>query len=342
MWRRILVGLAVVAAASAIAGGALAATGSSAPAHARRARTASTHALCGSTKTAPKVKHVVVIFMENNSYGSIYHSPSAPYINSLIGSCGLATNYHNITHPSLPEYVAATTGASLAQLAPFLSDCTPSATCEWTGNNIFNQLNAKGRGWKGYADAMPTNCGKANSGQYAPRHNPAVYDTDLSNCAKDDVPLGTTSNSPLLKNFSSESTAPAYAWITPDLCDDMHGNTGCPTGAALIQRGDSFLKTWITKLASTPVYKKHDTVIFLTWDEGEGGSYAAGENCANNTTDVSCHVLMIVIGPSVKPGKRVGTLFNHWSLLKSSEQLLGLGQLDQAASAASMVKAFNL
>jgi phosphatidylinositol-3-phosphatase len=340
MWRRISVGLAVIAGASAVAGGALAATGVSARTHAGRARVAGTSGLCGLTTTAPKIKHVVVIFMENYSYESIMDSTSTPYIHSLASSCGLATNYHNITHPSLPEYIAATTGASLTQLTPFLPDCTPSATCEWTQNDIFDQLNVQGRAWKGYAESMPGNCSKSNSGLYAPRHNPAVYDTDLTNCAQRDVPLGKTSDSPLLKNFSSEKTAPAFAWITPNLCDDMHGISGCPSN--LLKTGDTWLSQWIPKLTSTAVYKKHDTVIFLTWDEGEGGSYATGENCATHTTDQSCHVVMIVIGPSVKKGKKVGTLFNHYSLLKSAETLLGLPKLGQAASAASMIKPFNL
>jgi phosphatidylinositol-3-phosphatase len=338
MRRKVLVGLAVLAGASAVTGGALATTGHVARTGAVPARAAGTRGLCGLTKTAVKVKHVVVIFMENNSYKTIMSSSSTPYIHSLAGACGLATNYHNITHPSLPEYIAATSGLSRAQLAPFLPDCTPSPACEWAGNNIFQQLNMKGRGWKGYAESMPAKCSRANYGFYAPRHNPAVYYTDLTNCAQRDIPLGTTTSSPLLKNFSKERTAPAYAWITPNLCDDMHGTSGCPKN--LLKTGDSWLSHWIPKLASSNVYKKHDTVIFLTWDEGEPGT--SGENCATNTTDPGCRVVMIPIAPSVKKGKRVRTLFNHYSLLKSSEDLLGLPELGQAAKAKSMVRAFNL
>jgi phospholipase C len=334
------VGLLVLAGVSVTACGALAASGGSARTRARQAQVASTRGLCGLTTTAPKVKHVVVIFMENNSYNTIMGSSSTPYIHRLAHSCGLATNYHNITHPSLPEYIAATTGASYAQLAPFLPDCTPSIGCEWRGDNIFNQLNGQHRSWKSYAESMPSRCGKADAGYYAPRHNPAVYYPDLANCGKNDVPLGTTSNSPLLKNFSRERTAPAYAWITPNLCSDMHGTSGCPSN--LLKTGDNWLSHWIPKLRSTAVYKKHDTVIFLAWDEGEGGNGYTGENCSQYPHDVSCHVVMIVIGPSVKRGRRVGRLFNHYSLLKSSEILLGLPQLDQAASAKSMVRAFNL
>ena len=44
----------------------------------------------------------------------------------------------------------------------------------------------------------------------------------------------------------------------------------------------------------------------------------------------------------VKAGTKAATLFNHFSLLATTEQLLGLGRLGQAASASTMTKAFNL
>ncbi len=299
--------------------------------------------MCGLRSSAGTYKHVIVIFEENNSYGSIYKSSSAPYINSVINQCGLATNYHNITHPSLPNYLAATTGATLAQLHAYdtgpTADCSPSATCEWKGNNIFEELNLRHRRWRGYAESMPSPCYKANQGAYAPRHNPAVYDTDLSNCATNDVPLGTTSSSRLLSDFASPSKAPAYATLTPNLCDDMHGIGTCPSGS-LITAGDNWLKLWLPKITKTPVYKAGQTAIFIVWDEGEPGTDA--EACATNTTDQSCHVVAIVVAPSVKRGKKVATRFNHYSLLKSSEDLLGLPEIGSAKTATSMVKAFGL
>jgi hypothetical protein len=57
---------------------------------------------------------------------------------------------------------------------------------------------------------------------------------------------------------------------------------------------------------------------------------------------VSCHIPALVISPSTKAGTRSGTLFNHFSLLATAEQLLGLAKLGQAASATTMTKAFNL
>jgi arylsulfatase A-like enzyme len=67
---------------------------------------------------------------------------------------------------------------------------------------------------------------------------------------------------------------------------------------------------------------------------GSGGT--KGEQCYNNTTDQSCHVPAIVIAPSVEAGTVVSTQFSHYSLLKTADQLLGLGQLGQTSSASSM------
>jgi phosphatidylinositol-3-phosphatase len=339
MSRRIVVGPVVVSVVLTLLGvGLTAAQGRAGRSPGARAASS---AMCGTLTTAPKYKHVIVLYMENESFNTIQASSSTPYIHGLEHSCGLATNYHNITHPSLPEYMATTFGGSLAQLTPFLPDCTPSAACESTSNNIFKQLNTGTRTWKAYSESMPSNCDRANAGLYAARHNPAVYYTDLSGtCGTRDVPLGTTSSSALLKNFSSETTAPAFATVTPNLCDDMHGITGCP--ANLLLTGDNFLKAWVPKITSTAVYQKHDTVLFIVWDEGEGGSYKSGENCATNTTDVSCHVVFIAIAPSVKLGARATTLLNHYSLLRASEDLLGLPELDQAKTANSLLKPFNL
>ena len=293
--------------------------------------------VCGSVTTAPTYKHVILILEENNAYGNIVGSSSAPYINRVISFCGLATNYHNITHPSLPNYIGLTDGGSLATLQPFLGDCTPSANCESTSGNIFRQATFKG-GYKAYAESMPTPCDTANAGFYAPKHNPAVYYTDLTNCASQDVPLGTVGNSPLLQDFSSEATAPAFAFVTPNLCNDMHGAKGCPSN--LILTGDNWLKSWLPRITSSPVYAGGDTAIFIVWDEGEPGT--RGENCATHLTDESCHVPAIVVAPSVKRGAQVSTQFTHYSLLKTAEDLLGLPELGLARSATSMLSGFNL
>ena len=139
---------------------------------------------CGTLATAPSYRHVVWIWMENNSYNSIIGSSQAPYINSLARKCGLATNYHNIGHPSLPNYVSATSGLGYRAIARFDGDCSPVPGCVTSAPSIFGQ----GETWKAYEESMPSNCYKTNSGQYAVRHNPPPYFTTLRGCRTSDVP----------------------------------------------------------------------------------------------------------------------------------------------------------
>jgi phosphatidylinositol-3-phosphatase len=173
---------------------------------------------------------------------------------------------------------------------------------------------------------MPSNCAPANSGEYAVRHNPPPYYTTLSGCATFDVPY------PQLASDLAGNTLPAFSFITPNLIDDMHDGT--------IPDGDTWLANNLPTILNSSAYQSGSTAVFITWDEGTGGK--SGEDCAANTTDESCHVATIVISPSTPAGSTSGTLFNHYSLLATTEQLLGLPALGLAASNPTMTSAFNL
>jgi phospholipase C len=259
--------------------------------------------------------------MENHSYSSIVGSPQAPYINSLATSCGLATNYHNITHPSLPNYIGATSGLPLAALLPFVPDCDPSATCSTGAQSIFGQADS----WKAYQESMPSNCAKANSGQYAVRHNPPPYYTTLTGCSTFDVPYTQ------LATDLANASLPAFSFVTPNLINDMHDGT--------IAQGDTWLSQNLPQVFNSKAYQHGDVALFLTWDEGQGYTSV---DCRTNTTDESCHVATIVVSPSTAPGTRSPTLFNHYSMLRTTEELLNKPYLGEAAGATSMRSAFKL
>ena len=85
---------------------------------------------CGTASlSSVNYTHVIWIWMENHSYGTVIGSPQAPYLNGLATKCGLATNYHNISPPSLPNYVGATSGLGYAALQKFTPDCSPAKAC---------------------------------------------------------------------------------------------------------------------------------------------------------------------------------------------------------------------
>jgi hypothetical protein len=248
---------------------------------------------CGSVAVPPAYRHVVWIWMENHSYGDIIgNKAQAPYLNALASECGLATNYHNVSHPSLPNYLAATSGSGRDGL-PFLSwlDCGPSVACDTSAASIFGQ----GETWKAYQESMPSNCARSNSGQYAVRHNPPPYYEKLSGCASRDVPYAQ------LGTDLAANALPAFSFVTPNLIHDMHDGS--------IAQGDSWLARHLPALLNSAAYKSGTTAIFITWDEGSGGHQI--ENCATKTSDASCHVATIVVSPSTRAGTRSGILFNH-------------------------------
>ena len=276
---------------------------------------------CGTLTSAPTYTHVIWIWMENHSYNTIIGTSHAPYINSVASECGLATNYHNISHPSLPNYMAGTSGLAYKGIAKFDSDCNPVPGCVTSAKSIFGQ----GETWKAYEETMPSNCDKSNSGNYAVRHDPPPYYTSLKGCATKDVPFTQ------LATDLAAGKLPAFSFITPNLIDDMHNGT--------VADGDNWLSANLPTILNSPEYTSGSTAVFITWDEGEGGT---SNKCATNTTDVGCHVATLVISPSTPAGTQSATLFNHYSLLGTAEQLLGLPKLAKAATAKSMATAFHL
>jgi hypothetical protein len=102
---------------------------------------------CGVTGAIPKWRHVVWIVMENKSYGAIVGSPDAPYENGLAAQCGLAVAYDAVAHPSLPNYIAMTSGSTQD-----IADDDPPAAHMLTSANIFSQL---GSDWQALEESMP-------------------------------------------------------------------------------------------------------------------------------------------------------------------------------------------
>jgi acid phosphatase len=117
--------------------------------------------------------------------------------------------------------------------------------------------------------------------------------------------------------------------VTPNEISDMHDGT--------IADGDSWLALTCPP-SSAPSTRMADGQSSSP-DEGEGGK---AMQCATNTTDFGCHIATIVISPSTQPGTTSDTLFNHYSLLGTAEQLLGLPKLGLAATAPTLTSAFNL
>ena len=259
---------------------------------------------CGTVATPPATyDHVVWVVMENKAYSSVVGSASAPYINGLIAQCGSATNFFAESHPSLPNYVAMTSGSTQG----ITDDNDPSAHL-LNVPSIFSQLGAGG--WRSLEESMPSNCLLTSSGEYAVRHNPAAYYTNIrTDCGTSDIPLGSTPD-----------LSARFTFVTPNLCDDMHDCS--------VATGDAWLSTFLPKVFASPQYQAGRTAVFLTWDEDDSSH--------------SNHIATVVAAPSVRPGTTSAATFNHYSMLRTTEEMLGLGTIGGATGAASMRSAFGV
>ncbi len=252
--------------------------------------------------------HVVEIVMENASYEEVIGSASAPFVNALARRYGLATRSYAITHPSLPNYLALTSGSTHG----IGSDCTD---CSAGGTNLVDQLEAASVSWGAYLEEVPTRCYTgAGSGGYAKKHNPFAYYTDVvrspSRCKK-------LAGFGRLAAALRAGTLPTYVWITPNLCDDGHD---CGVAAA-----DRFLARTVPALLRE--LGRHG-LLLLTWDEGNGESGCCG-------TARGGRIATLLAGPEVRRGARSGQPVDHYGVLATIEEALGLPLHAGAADARS-------
>jgi hypothetical protein len=263
----------------------------------------------------PAYDHVVWVVLENHSYGDLIGAPgtraaaSSPYLNKLADGCGLATNAGSVTHPSLPNYLAMVSGST----GGVTSDCTP-AQCPQRRRTLFDQVRRLGGSWRVLAESMPAACRRTDANPYAVRHNPPTYFPAIAaGCRRWDLPMGTTSGGRLV-DMAHQGRLPGFLLVVPNQCHNTHD---CPIGA-----GDRWLSEVIPLLVSGPDYRAGRTAIVVTWDEGAGGY--GGQNC-RSSRNRSCHIATVVVAPSVAAGTRSAVRFDHYSLLKTTEDLLGIG-----------------
>jgi hypothetical protein len=256
---------------------------------------------CGPRGRSPATyEHVVWVVFENQDYGSVIGSLNAPYTNLLADQCGLATNFFAETHPSLPNYIAMTSGSTQG----ITDDGDPTAH-PLSVPSIFSQVDD----WRSLQESMPSNCLQTDSGEYAVRHNPATYYTNID-CANRDVPLAA------VPDLSAR-----FTFVTPNLCNDTHDCS--------VATGDAWLSAFLPSVLTDHEYREGETVVFITWDEDNDGAMN--------------HIPTLVLSRFTPAGARSADLYNHYSLLRTTEELLGIDEfLGEAATAPSMREAFGL
>jgi hypothetical protein len=248
----------------------------------------------------PLTSRIVVLVMENAESSSVLGSRSAPYINSLVSRYGLASRSYAITHPSLPNYLALTSGSTQGAE----SDCTE---CHFAAASLVDQLERAGISWKAYLEGVPRACFRgAGADGYAKKHNPFIY--------YDDIARSQLVGFDALAADLRRGRLATFDWITPNLCDDGH---------------DCSLRTADRFLAGTlPVLIRElgpHGFLVLTWDEGTSDRGCCGGAAGGG------QVLTLVLGPEVRRGAHDSSPVDHYGVLGTIEQALGLSPLGRAA-----------
>ena len=237
----------------------------------------------------PAGTHVFVIVLENTSYQLALQQP---YIASLARDYALATNYGAIASPSLPNYLAMTSGSTWG--------VHDDGFHRLPATGLGNQLTSAGISWKAYMEGFTGDC-FSSPYPYALKHNPFAYYG--GECPANVVPM-----TDLAKDLNGDT--PQLSWITPGLCNDGHD-----CGVA---RADRWLSQFVPQITSSTAWKQGGA-LFITWDESSGPDG---------------RVALLVVAPTLR-GQLTMPL-NHFSLLATISDRLGVARLGEAKQATSL------
>lgn len=270
---------------------------------------------------------VFLIVMENHNWSDIAGNPAAPYINStLLPMSSHSSAYYNPPgiHPSEPNYLWLEAGTNFG----ILDDGPPSTNHQSTSLHLVTLLQQAHISWKSYQEGIDgTVCPLATAGRYGVKHNPFVFFDDVTATNNPQSSFCIAHERPYseLATDVQNNTIARYNFITPDICNDMHDS--CAPSYNPVQQGDSWLAQQIPLILASSAYQ-HGGVIFITWDEGEGGDGPIG---------------LIALSSYAKGKGYANTIhYTHSSTLRTLEELFGVTPLlGDAANATDLSDLFR-
>lgn len=236
--------------------------------------------------------------------------------------------------------------------------------------HIGDQLKSAGKTWKSYAESMNESrvpnltkgpgCRHVTSDSYdasysgdfdyAPRHVPFLYfhsTIDAGDCRSRVV-----DHSALAEDLSKTQTTPNYSFIVPNMCHDGHASTcvdGAKGGVVGINR---YLRTAVPLITDSPAFKE-DGLLLILFDEAEfDGSDESSSGCCDAPLGPNSANLggalpgagggrtgAVAISPFIAPGTTTSTPYNHYSTLRTVEDMFAVPHLGYAAN--DTVRAFG-
>ena len=247
-----------------------------------------------SPRQVPPFNRVIVVVLENKAHGEVLGNPQAPAFNAFARKGAVLSGYRGVTHPSLPNYLALVSGSTHG----ITTDCT---RCTVAGRSLADTLGARHLTWKAYAEGLPRpGWTGAAQGRYVKRHVPFLYFRNVLASPvrlRRIVPLGQLARDRLAGRL------PTFSLVVPDMCHDMHDCS--------VARGDAWLKRFLPPLLKLP-----GTAVFVVFDESDSANP---------------RVPALALGPLVRPQSRATGPLDHYGLLRTIEDGLGLRFLGKSA-----------
>ncbi len=250
-----------------------------------------------------QVRKILVVMEENHSIQQVFPG-GMPYLWSLAQRFSYATQWSDVAHPSLPNYLAIFAGSAFNDP----QDCPPAPGCSYPGPSVFGQALARGKSAKAYEESMPQPCDAGFEGDYDVNHNPwAYFPAEAASCHAGDVPAGTPAGGALAGDVSA-GDLPDVGLVTPNLMHDGHDGT--------LAQADAWLRDWIPVLMSGPDWRSGRMAIVVAFDEGE-------------TTE---QVPFVLMAPGVS-GVKISEPANQYALTRLIDAVIGAPPLRSAGTA---------
>jgi len=246
---------------------------------------------------------VFLMVLENTDFDQAMR---APYLRHLTTRGGLLTDFHAITHPSYPNYLALVTGSTLG-----IRDNRPQ---DLEATSLVDLLEPAGVSWKVYAENLPAPCFRGASspdGLYVRKHEPYI---SLRPIQRNPARCARIVNAAQLSLDLAQEAMPQYSLYVPNLRHDGHA-----TG---VREADAWLQAFLPPLLSDPHFRRRSLLV-VTFDEDSGS--------------VGNHIYTVLVGEMVQPGASNGRWYNHYSLLRLIEDNYRVGTLGREDAKATAI-----
>jgi hypothetical protein len=244
-----------------------------------------------------------IMMFENHGYNEVMSDPTWT---SIIAKSFLLTNYHGVTHPSQPNYVA--------QIGGSYYTCTSDSNCNLPYKNLVDLFDPKMVTWRAYEENYTADASGAcalsteENMSYYRKHDPFMSFTDITtnltrcqNIVNAQAYIGNDVKSNSLRDFS---------YYTPNIDDDSHDEPLSYSG--------QYLQNWMQSYYWPFVgvgQAWYNTLFMITFDEDEGTE--------------GNHVVAFFFNPALTVGGLGNGSYNHYSVTKFVEQNWNLGNLGQ-------------